>query len=150
MVAAITCVVLHATADRGNEFGAEQWLCNPRSRVSAHLCIRRDGSVVRLVADCERALHAGVSVWGGRTNVSDYSLGWELANRNDERERYTDAQYASIARLAVHYVRQGLPIDAFVSHADVALPPRRKTDPAAFDWGRFRRGVQDELSTSPR
>lgn len=139
----LSCVVLHATADGGSEAGAEEWLTEPRSRASAHLHLRRDGMVVRLVPDARRAWHAGVSRWRGRDDVNGFSLGWELANRNDGREAYTEAQYATVIRLAAHYVAQGLPLDAFVSHAEVALPAGRKTDPAGFDWERFRAGVRN-------
>lgn len=139
--AAIRCVVLHATADGGNEAGAEAWLCNPVANASAHLHIRRDGTVVRLVADRWRAWHAGHSRWQGWADVNGISLGWEIANRNDGREPYTDAQYRTLARLASHYARQGLPPDAFVSHAAVALPPGRKSDPRGWAWKRFRAAV---------
>jgi N-acetylmuramoyl-L-alanine amidase len=138
---AILCVVLHATQDGGNGREAEEWLCNPASQASAHLLIHRDGSVVRLVPDHRRAWHAGVSRWQGRADVNDFSLGWEICNRNDGRERYTEAQYAAVLRLAAHYVRQGLPLEAFVSHAAVALPPGRKSDPRGWDWTRFRSGT---------
>lgn len=134
----ISCVVLHATADNGDEEGAESWLCDPASRVSAHLHIRRDGTVVRLVGDHFRAWHAGESEWKGITHVNDFSLGWELANRNDGRELFTTAQYATVARLSAHYVSQGLPLSAFVSHAEVAMPRGRKTDPEGFDWMGFK------------
>jgi len=97
------------------------------------------------VGDRRRAWHAGVSRWRGFGDVNGVSLGWELANRNDGREAYTDAQYAAVARLAAHYGRQGLPLDAFVSHAAVALPPGRKTDPRGFDWARFRGEVRRRL-----
>ena len=139
---ALACIVLHATADGGSETGAEEWLTEPRSSASAHLHIRRDGTVVRLVPDGRRAWHAGVSRWRGRENVNGFSLGWEIANRNDGREPYTDEQYAAVIRLAAHYVAQGLPLDAFVSHAEIALPAGRKTDPAGFDWARFHKGVR--------
>lgn len=139
---ALTCIVLHATADGGSEAGAESWLTEPRAAASAHLHLRRDGTVVRLVPDARRAWHAGVSRWRGRSGVNDFSLGWEIANRNDGREPYTDEQYAALARLAAHYLRQGLPPDAFVSHAAVALPAGRKTDPAGFDWERFRKSIR--------
>jgi N-acetylmuramoyl-L-alanine amidase len=144
-VRGIACVVLHATADGGDEEGAEGWMCNPRAVVSAHLHIRRNGTVVRLVPDGRRAWHAGVSSWRGRRDVNDFSLGWELANRNDGEEPYAEAQYAAVARLAAHHVRQGLPLEAFVSHAEVALPPGRKTDPRGFDWERFRGEVRRSL-----
>ncbi len=131
-------MVLHATADGGNEEGAEAWLCDTRSLVSAHLHIRRDGTVVRLVSDRFRAWHAGGSAFRGAVNVNDFSLGWELANRNDGKEPFTASQYAAVTRLAAHYMKQGLPLDAFVSHAEIALPAGRKTDPAGFDWIAFK------------
>lgn len=137
-VRGIFCIVLHATADEGNEDAAESWLCNPDSHVSAHLHIRRDGTVIRLVGDHFRAWHAGESEWKGAAHVNDFSLGWEIANRNDGRERFTPAQYTALAQLGVHYVSQGLPLSAFVSHAEVALPRGRKTDPQGFDWMGFK------------
>ena len=137
----IACVVLHATADEGNEAGAESWMCDAASQVSAHLHIRRDGQVTRLVDDRRRAWHAGASVWQGLGEVNDFSLGWEIANRNDGREPYTVAQYETLAQLAAAYVAQGVPLEAFVSHAEIALPAGRKRDPAGFDWNRFRTGV---------
>jgi N-acetyl-anhydromuramyl-L-alanine amidase AmpD len=78
-VNAIACVVLHATADGGDEAGAESWMRNPASQASAHLHIRRSGTVVRLVSDQRRAWHAGTSRWRGRMDVNDFSLRWELA-----------------------------------------------------------------------
>ena len=137
-VRGISCIVLHATADEGNEDAAESWLCDPHSQVSAHLHIRRDGTIVRLVGDHFRAWHAGESVWKGASHVNDFSLGWEIANRNDGKEPFTRAQYTTLAQLGAHYVSQGLPLSAFVSHAEVALPPGRKTDPEGFDWMAFK------------
>lgn len=134
-------VVLHATADGGNEAGSLAWLCNPQSEASAHLLIHRDGSVTRLVDDARRAWHAGVAEWRGSRDVNGMTLGWELSNRNDGREPYADAQYATVARLVAHYVAQGLTLDDVVSHADVALPKGRKTDPLGWDWDRLRREV---------
>lgn len=140
-VTQIECVVLHATADGGDEAAAEAWLCNRESQVSAHLHVRRDGSVVRLVADDQRAWHAGHSAWEELSDLNDFSLGWELANRNDGREPFTTAQCAALSHVAAHYVLQGLPVSAIVSHADVALPKGRKTDPAGFDWVWFRNEI---------
>lgn len=141
-VSAIRCVVLHATADGGSESQAESWLCDPQSNVSAHLHVRRDGTVVRLVADELRAWHAGRSCWKGSARVNDFSLGWEIANENDGLEPYTDAQYEALGRLGAHYVEQGLPLEAFVSHASVARPRGRKRDPAGFDWCRWKSAVE--------
>lgn len=138
-IAALECVVLHATADRGNDLSAEAWMRNPAAGVSAHLHFRRDGTVVRLVPDQRRAWHAGSSRWNGASDVNDFSLGWEIANWNDCKEPYTAQQYEALARAAAHYVGQGMPVPAFVSHASVARPHGRKSDPCGFDWQRFQR-----------
>lgn len=146
-VAGIALVVLHATADKGSEEGAESWLTSRRSRVSAHLHIRRDGTVVRLVDDQQKAWHAGASQWRTMSGLNSYSLGWEIANRNDGAEPYTDAQYVSVAKLAAHYIRQGLVLEDFVSHAEVAIEPvGRKTDPLGWDWTRWRLMTRAVLS----
>lgn len=130
-------MVLHATAHTGDPLAAERWMLNPASGVSAHLHILPDGSVTRLVPDLLRAWHAGRSRRRGVEGVNDVSLGWEIANRNDGIDPYTDAQYATLARLAAFYVRQGIGLGDFVSHAGIALPPGRKSDPRGWDWPRF-------------
>jgi AmpD protein len=53
---------------------------------------------------------------------------------------YTDAQYASLARVIprLRAVYRTIGPDAIVGHADIA--PGRKTDPGpAFDWARLHR-----------
>lgn len=139
-------VVLHATADGGpgGEAGSLSWMRNPAAKVSAHLLVHRDGLVTRLVPDERRAWHAGVSEWRGSRDVNSITLGIEIANRNDGKEPFTESQYRILARIAAHYIRQGLTLDDFVSHADIA--PKRKTDPAGFDWERFRALVKEEMA----
>lgn len=50
------------------------------SKASAHYVIDRDGSVVQMVMDENRAWHAGVSSLNGIKNVNDFSIGIELVN----------------------------------------------------------------------
>jgi len=47
-------------------------------RVSAHLLIRRDGSVTQYVPFHLRAWHAGLSSFDGRERCNDFSIGIEL------------------------------------------------------------------------
>lgn len=72
-------IVIHYTAG-ANAKGAVGWLCNPASKVSAHLVIGRDGSVTQLVPFDRIAWHAGVSQWEGRSGLNAYSIGIELDN----------------------------------------------------------------------
>jgi AmpD protein len=44
-------------------------------KVSAHFLIRRDGRITQFVPCGQRAWHAGVSEWQGRSRCNDFSLG---------------------------------------------------------------------------
>jgi len=106
-------------------------------RVSAHVCIYRDGSATQFVDFRRRAWHAGESWHAGRTRCNDFSIGVEL--EGDDETQYTDAQYRQLARLARALIAAwpALTADRIVGHADIA--PLRKTDPGRyFDWVRLR------------
>lgn len=142
-VDAIEMLLVHGTEDGGNEAACLDWLCDPASKVSAHLLLHRDGSLTRLVADRRKAWHAGVSDWRlypSERWVSDLNrlaLGIEVCNRCDGREPYTEAQYVTLSQVVAHYCRQGLAMQNVTGHEDVA--PHRKRDPGPlFEWPRLR------------
>lgn len=58
---AITSIILHNTA--GSYNSSVSWLCNPKSEVSAHICVGRTGQVAQIVPFSKRAWHAGSSRW---------------------------------------------------------------------------------------
>ena len=102
--------------------------------VSAHFLIRRDGELLQFVSCDARAWHAGPSVWQGRADCNDYSIGIELEGL--EGRRFDAPQYAALAGLLAA-IRQRYPIGSVVGHEHVA--PGRKNDPGAgFDWPRLR------------
>lgn len=109
-------------------------------RVSAHVFIRRDGAIIQFVPFGERAWHAGVSQWEGRSRVNDFSVGIEM--EGTDRTAFEDAQYESLLGVAdalMQRYRRLVP-ERFCGHSDVA--PGRKTDPGpGFDWRRFREGA---------
>jgi N-acetylmuramoyl-L-alanine amidase len=135
-------IVLHATADEGDEALSLSWMRSPKSRVSCHLLVSRAGRVTRLVGDQKRAWHAGRSRWRGTSDVNSITLGIEIANRNDG-EPFTRAQYRRVADIVAHYCRQGLSLDDVVSHGEIAAG--RKTDPRGWDWNHFRAMVRYRL-----
>ena len=139
---AIEGIVLHATADQGNEVQSVSWMRSPKSQVSCHLVVSRTGRVTRLVGDRQRAWHAGLSWWHGTDDVNSITLGIEIANRNDG-EPYTDAQYSRVAEIVGHYCCQGLTLHDVVGHAEIA--ESRKSDPFDWDWERFRDMVRQQL-----
>lgn len=111
-----------------------------RLRVSAHALVRRDGEIVQYVPFHQRARHAGVSAWHGRSGVNDFSIGIELEGTDETP--YEEIQYRKLAEL-IRALAEAYPSleprpDRIVGHADVA--PGRKTDPGeAFDWEMLRR-----------
>lgn len=50
------------------------------NRTSAHLMVDRDGSITQFVALRRRAWHAGVSRWGGLSDLNSFSIGIEVVN----------------------------------------------------------------------
>ncbi|MEK1939050.1 MAG: 1,6-anhydro-N-acetylmuramyl-L-alanine amidase AmpD [Pseudomonas sp.] len=109
-------------------------------RVSAHFLIERDGRVTQFVSCLDRAWHAGVSLFEGRDNCNDFSLGIELEGTDDQP--FADEQYAALAQLSGQLCRAFTAItpQRICGHSDIA--PGRKTDPGAcFDWPRFYAGL---------
>jgi AmpD protein len=107
-------------------------------RVSAHLCIRRDGSVTQYVRFPDRAWHAGQSSYEGRSACNDFSVGIELEGADTVAydARQYDALALVVAALCAAYPT--LRPTRLTGHSDIA--PGRKTDPGpAFDWPRARR-----------
>jgi len=110
-------------------------------RVSAHLLIRRDGSVVQYVSFSDRAWHAGVSQLMGRERVNDFSIGIEL--EGSEFTPFEEKQYQSLveAARAIRKTYTGISEDRIVGHSDIA--PGRKSDPGPyFNWTRFRTALR--------
>ena len=105
-------------------------------KVSAHLLIRREGSIKQYVPFNLRAWHAGKSEYRGREHCNDFSIGIEL--EGSVKYAYTDEQYIKLAEvtrvLFSHYPR--LNRHSIAGHSDIA--PERKIDPGPlFDWERF-------------
>lgn len=134
---AIDTVIVHATVI---DSLAETvfWFLTPASRVSAHYVVGRDGAIVQMVPDTDRAWHAGVSELEGTRGVNSRSIGIEMVNRDDGVDPYPDAQYAAVAAIIRHVrSRYQVPESRIVSHAFIARPVGRKNDPLGFDFQRL-------------
>ena len=121
-------VILHHTSSTTLE-RALATLSNPNTQVSSHYLIDRDGRVIQLVDENQRAWHAGESYWGGHSDMNSASIGIELVNNG--KEPFPPAQIKSLLSLLSEIQsRHKIPRGNFLGHADVA--PGRKTDPSAF------------------
>ena len=106
-------------------------------QVSAHLLIRRDGTITQFVPFDERAWHAGVSTFKGTENCNDFSIGIEL--EGTDQLAYTEEQYIELSRCCRSLIEKYplITTDNITGHSDIA--PGRKTDPGeSFDWEKFR------------
>ena len=106
-------------------------------RVSAHFFIRRDGQMTQFVSCQHSAWHAGASLWRGKSQCNDFSIGIELEGTG--RECYSDLQYQCLTDM-IHMLTACYPIMAVVGHNHIA--PHRKQDPGpCFDWSRLFRTI---------
>ena len=106
-------------------------------RVSAHLLIRRDGSVFQYVPFNRRAWHAGISSYQGRKDCNDFSIGIEL--EGTDFQPFEEAQYLKLNEVlsALTETYPGLSRERIVGHEHIA--PGRKTDPGPFfDWSKLK------------
>ena len=143
-------VILHHTA-QDSTAQTLQTFTIPRTQVSAHYVVGRDGKVIQMVNDYLRAQHAGESRWGNNTDLNSSSLGIELDNNGNEP--YSDHQMNSLYILLANLKKKyGIPTANFIGHADIA--PARKPDPNNFPWKNLaEKGYglwyDDSLETAP-
>ena len=136
----ITMLVLHYTG-MPDAASAINWLANPESKVSAHYVVTEDGQVIRMVAEENRAWHAGNSHWRGITDINSASIGIEIVNPGHEwgYRPFPETQMSALIPL-VHDITQRHSITRgnIVGHSDIA--PARKQDPGElFPWGQLAR-----------
>ncbi|WP_241518394.1 N-acetylmuramoyl-L-alanine amidase [Bacteroidetes bacterium endosymbiont of Geopemphigus sp.] len=114
--------------------------------VSAHYLVPqtpldKKNKLFLLVSEHDRAWHAGVSSWQGRSNLNDTSIGIEIVNlgyKDEPQGRlwfpFTPYQIQMIKKLAKDIIdRYKIHPTAIVGHSDIA--PGRKQDPGIlFPW----------------
>ena len=127
-------VIIHHTAQNSCEQTLKTFT-QSRTPVSAHYVICKDGTVYHMLNDLLRGHHAGVSKWGGTTDLNSSSIGIEIDNNGTEQ--FTEAQIISLLDLLQRLKNTfNIPAGNFIGHADVA--PGRKVDPNRyFPWERL-------------
>ena len=102
-------------------------------RVSAHVLIKRNGSMVQFVPFNKRAWHAGTSCYQGKERCNDFSIGIEL--EGTDTDKFEHNQYQTLVELIKALSEQypSITPQRIAGHSDIA--PGRKTDPGSgFDW----------------
>ena len=133
--AVVDIIVIHYTG-MADGASALEWLCQPKSHVSAHYLVEENGGVFHMVPEHRRAWHAGVGSWRGHGDVNSRSIGIELVNPGHEfgYRAFAEPQIAALMALCHGILeRHPIPPRNVVGHADVA--PARKSDPGElFPW----------------
>lgn len=121
---------------RGSEDALAR-LCDPDAEVSAHYVIAPDGRFWQLVAEDQRAWHAGAGGWAGQSDINSRSIGIELVNSG--AQPFPEPQMACLEGLMRGVMaRWDIPAHRVIGHSDMA--PERKQDPGPrFDWRRLAR-----------
>ncbi|HIQ07676.1 MAG TPA: 1,6-anhydro-N-acetylmuramyl-L-alanine amidase AmpD [Thiotrichaceae bacterium] len=113
-------------------------------RVSSHLLINRQGKVTQYVPFHQRAWHAGVSQYLGRSQCNDFSIGIEL--EGTDFEPFTEVQYETLIEClrSINLAYPSIELSQITGHEHIA--PSRKTDPGPhFMWQKLAAAFGVEL-----
>ena len=124
-------VIIHHTAQNSCDQTLKTFTL-PRTQVSAHYVICKDGTIHHMLNDYLRAWHGGIAKWGNNTDINSSSIGIEIDNNGFEP--FTNQQINSLLTLLSSLKRAyAIPTANFIGHADIA--PTRKNDPNVnFPW----------------
>ena len=131
----VDILVMHYTGMPDAE-SAMKLLTTVEGKVSAHYTVDEDGTIYRHVPEDKRAWQAGVSSWGGATDINSRSIGIEIVNPGHEwgYRPFPPAQIAAVIELSKGILKRWPITPArVVAHSDIA--PNRKIDPGElFPW----------------
>ena len=138
-------IIVHST-----ESGLSSALRTISKRGLTNYLVARDGRIYRMLNHPYRANHAGLSMWDGRTTLSNCSVGVELVGYSDRP--FTDTQYRSLRGLLEELQRiYRIPDERVLEHYRVAYglanpwikrPHRgRKRDPGVSNFSRVLAGL---------
>ncbi len=136
----IKFIIIHYTGMQ-SKIESIKRLINPRSKVSTHYLIDRNGKVLNLVDDKKIAWHAGKSKWMNYVNLNKNSIGIELVNRghNIKYEEFTKIQIKNLIKLCLILKKKyNIKRTNILGHSDIA--PLRKKDPGEkFPWRKLKK-----------
>ena len=99
-------------------------------KVSAHILIERNGSLIQFVPFNKCAWHAGESNYAGRDSCNEFSIGIEL--KGSIKEEFTSKQYSVLNDL-LYTLKEEYGEMNIVGHSEFA--PNSKNDPGPFfNW----------------
>ncbi|MGW7408823.1 N-acetylmuramoyl-L-alanine amidase [Streptomyces sp. NPDC054833] len=124
-------VVIHVT--QSDYKTAVKVFQDPAHKAAAHYIVRKDGRVTQLIRELDVAFHAG------NRDYNERSVGIEHEGFVERASSFTDAMYASSARLTAAICRRyDIPVDREHIIGHVEVPGTDHTDPGRhWDWDRY-------------
>ena len=131
----IQFIIIHYTGMK-KESDAIKRLQDPKSKVSSHYLIKRNGEIINLVPDLFEAWHAGVSSWKHFKYLNKNSIGIEITNPGHQHgyKKFSKKQIFSLQKLLnVLFKKYKIKKNFVLGHSDIS--PGRKKDPGEkFPW----------------
>ena len=131
----IKFIIIHYTGMK-KESAAIKRLQDPKSKVSSHYLIKRNGEIINLVPDLFEAWHAGVSSWKHFKSLNKNSIGIEITNPGHQHgyKRFSKQQIFALQKLLNILVKKyKIKKKYILGHSDIS--PGRKKDPGEkFPW----------------
>ncbi|WP_030421646.1 MULTISPECIES: N-acetylmuramoyl-L-alanine amidase [unclassified Streptomyces] len=139
----IDMVIVHVT--QGSLAGAVRAFQDPAHQAATHYIVGQDGRVTQMIRELDVAFHAGNRAYNER------SVGIEHEGFVDRPRDFTDAMYASSARLTAGIcARYAIPVDREHVIGHVEVPGTDHTDPGPhWDWDRYLGLVRRAATSAP-
>ncbi|RST18769.1 N-acetylmuramoyl-L-alanine amidase [Streptomyces sp. WAC05374] len=111
---------------------------DPEHGAATHYVVRKDGHIAQMIRELDVAFHAG------DRDMNERSIGIEHEGFVDRPQDFTDAMYASSARLTAGIcARYGIPVDREHIIGHVEVEGTDHTDPGPhWDWEKYMRLVR--------
>ena len=131
----IRFIIIHYTGMK-KEQDAIKRLQSPKSKVSTHYLIKKNGEILVLVPDLYEAWHAGLSNWKNYKNLNKNSIGVEITNPGHQfgYKSFSRKQIFSLKKLLIYLTKKfKIKKKNILGHSDIS--PDRKKDPGEkFPW----------------
>ena len=134
-------ILLHHSG--GSYNGGVSWIKSPKSKVSYHCLIARDGRRTVFGPDTARMWHAGVSKWKGRKDLNSWSIGVSF-----EGDTYVEPLSEDMIASALEYIvprmeKYSIDKSMVLDHRMVSGP--RKNDLNPKEYQKFMKALDKSL-----
>ena len=134
----IKFIIIHYTGMK-KESDSIKRLQSPRSKVSSHYLIKKNGEILTLVPDLYEAWHAGLSNWKNHKYLNKNSIGIEITNPGHQHgyKNFSQKQISSLKKLLISLIKKfKIKKKYILGHSDIS--PDRKKDPGEkFPWAKL-------------